>query len=331
MEHNERLSNFTSGELSYLWVAYEYETMASCGMKSFLLYVEDEPTKELLKETITISTERIEQVKEFFTAEKCPIPLGFTEDDINVNAPRLFSDVLYIEFMLQLTKLELPHYSLAFVEVTKPYLQRFYEKAIKDSMNLEMKMKKLAMDKGIYIPTPRIPTPKQVEDNFLAGWFGEKRPLLGMEIAHLVFNAKRNGIGQAVITGFSQVAQSKEVRKFFERRREIAGKTVDIFSSILHDHYLPTSSMIWTSEVTDSTEAPFSDKLMMKMITTLISSGMSSYGLAMSMSARRDLGAKYARLLTEVAQYADDGAEIIIKNGWMEQPPIAANRKDLAK
>src|SRR5699024_5796520 len=151
------------------------------------------------------------------------------------------------------------------------------------------------------------------------------------EISHLIFNAKRNGIGQAVITGFSRVAQAKEVRKFFERGREIAGKTVDIFSKILHENYLPSSSMIWTSEVTDSTKAPFSDKLMMKMITTLIASGMSSYGSAMSMSQRRDLGVHYTRLIAEIAQYADDGAEIMIKNGWMEQLPIAADRKDLAK
>jgi len=335
MDHNQRLSHLTSGELAYLWNTYEYETMVRCGFTIFLQHVDDEATKELLKETQTISTERIEQVKDILMEEKCPPPLGFTESDMNVNAPRLFSDNLYLEFMLQLIKMELPNYGLAFVEVTKPYLQRFYEKAIKDSMNIEKKVKQLAIDKGIYIPSPRIPTPKQrdivTKDSFLSGWFGEKRPLLGLEISHLVFNAKRNGIGQAVITGFSQVAQAKEVRKFFERGREISGKTVEIFANILHDHYLPTSTMLWTSEVTDSTEAPFSDKLMMKMITTLIASGMSSYGSAMSMSARRDLGIKYARLLTEVAQFADDGVEIIIKHGWMEQPPIAADRKDLAK
>jgi len=89
--------------------------------------------------------------------------------------------------------------------------------------------------------------------------------------------------------------------------------------------------MIWTSEVTDSKEPPFSDKLMLQMITSLIASGMSSYGKAMSVSPRRDLGVKYARLITEIGQYADDGAEIMIKNEWMEQPPISADRKDLAK
>lgn len=335
MKYEERLGNLTSGELAYLWATYEYETMAKCGMTFFLQHVEDQPTKELLEETLAYSKERIAKVKEFLIEENYPIPQGFTEGDLISDAPRLFSDVLYLEFILQLIKLEVPNYTLAFLEMTKNDLQQFYQQAIRSSLNLEMKVKKLSIDKGIFLPTPRIPTPKQVDfvtkDNFLAGWFGEKRPLLGIEISQLVFNAKRNGVGHAVITGFSQVAQAKEVRKFFERGREIAGKTVEVFTHILHENYLPSSSMIWTSEVTDSTVAPFSDKLMMKLITTLIASGMSSYGSAMSMSQRRDLGVHYARLIAEIAQYANDGTEMMIKNGWMEQPPMAANRKDLAK
>ena len=152
-----------------------------------------------------------------------------------------------------------------------------------------------------------------------------------LTIVHLVFNAKRNDVRQAVITGFSQVAQSKEIRKFSERGREISGKSVEVFANILHEHYLPTSTMIWTSEITDSKEPPFSDKLMPYLITTLIASGISRYGKAMSVIPRRDIGVKYTRLIAEVAQYADDGAKIMIKNVWMEQPPISANRKDLAK
>jgi len=134
-----------------------------------------------------------------------------------------------------------------------------------------------------------------------------------------------------VITGFSQVARSKEVSNYFKRGKDISLKQLEVFTDILHENDLPTSSFIWTSEVTDSTTAPFSDGMMMQMITTLIASGMSNYGMAMSMNARRDLSVIYTRLLAEVGQYADDGAEIIIKNGWMEQPPIALDRKDLTK
>jgi hypothetical protein len=35
-------------------------------------------------------------------------------------------------------------------------------------------------------------------------------------------------------------------------------------------------------------------------------------------------------LLVEVGQYADDGAKLIIENGWMEAPPQAEDRNKLA-
>ncbi len=150
-------------------------------------------------------------------------------------------------------------------------------------------------------------------------------------ISALIFNAQRNALGQAVITGFSQVAKDKEVRRYFERGRDIAGKHVNIFGKILYEDFLSEAALLLTSEVTDSTEAPFSDKLMMTLITALIGSGIGEYGASMSMSPRRDLGVQYTRLIAEITKYAEDGVQSLIKNGWMEQPPMAADRRDLAK
>lgn len=43
MEENIHLGPMTSYELAYLWVAYQYETMARCGLTFFLQHIEDEP------------------------------------------------------------------------------------------------------------------------------------------------------------------------------------------------------------------------------------------------------------------------------------------------
>ncbi|MBU8880050.1 DUF3231 family protein [Bacillus sp. FJAT-29790] len=45
---------------------------------------------------------------------------------------------------------------------------------------------------------------------------------------------------------------------------------------------------------------------------------------------RRDLGALYPRSIAEIAQYGEDGANIMIDNRWLEQPPQAADRYQLA-
>jgi hypothetical protein len=34
--------------------------------------------------------------------------------------------------------------------------------------------------------------------------------------------------------------------------------------------------------------------------------------------------------MAEYAQYAEDGANLMIENSWLEQPPTAPDRKELA-
>jgi hypothetical protein len=149
-------------------------------------------------------------------------------------------------------------------------------------------------------------------------------------IANLIYNVKRNAVGKALIIGFSQVAKSEEVRKYFVRGRDIAEKHVEVFSSLLLKDFLPTP-MNWDGELMDSKTSPFSDKLMMFHVTTLIASQIGQYGVSTSSSPRSDLTLVYTRLSAEIGQYADDGANIMINNGWMEKPPQAADRKELTE
>lgn len=84
------------------------------------------------------------------------------------------------------------------------------------------------------------------------------------------------------------------------------------------------------SEVTDSTIPPFSDKLMLFLIATLLSSAIGYYGEAMAMSLRKDLATNYAKMITEIGILAEDGMNLLIEKEWMEQPPLATNHQGLA-
>lgn len=335
MEYKENKPDLTAAEISSLWAAYQNETVAICGISYFLVHINDESIRQILEKALMISKRRKEKLVQLFTAENYPVPLGFTEQDVNLNAPRLFSDRLYLEYILQMTNLDMAQYSSAFTNASRSDIIDLYSNILHEVKQLHIESKQLMKEKGWYISQPTIPKPNDIhfveKESFLEGWLGDRRPLLGIEIAQLIFNSKRNALGQALITGFSQVAKLKEVRRFCERGRDISGKHVEVFSAVLHDDYVSDATMVLTSEVTDSTEAPFSDKLIMVLITTLISSGVSEYGMSMSMSPRRDISIHYTRLAAELVQYLSDGADMIINHGWMEQPPIAANRKDLAK
>lgn len=87
--------------------------------------------------------------------------------------------------------------------------------------------------------------------------------------------------------------------------------------------------MSWDSAVLNTTENIFSDKLMMYNVAAMIAAGIGNFGMSLASSPRRDLGTKYASLIPEVSLYAEDGVNIMIKHGWMEEPPQAEDRDKL--
>ncbi|MEW9676098.1 DUF3231 family protein [Lentibacillus sp. L22] len=331
-EQNEEL---TAAEISSLWTSYQNSTMMICGLRYFLEHVDDADIRNVLEDFLAFSEEIQTTVTNILNAEDYPIPQGFTENDVYLDAPRLFSDRIYLDLMLNIGNFDIAIMGLAMTQSERDDIIHFYATCVDTAKHLFKKTINLTKEKGFYISYPKIPKAREVEfvtnDSFLTGWFGEKRPLLGVEITALVLNTRRNALGQALIAGFAQVAKSKEVRQYFEKGRDIAAKQLKAFTKILNKDYIPDGACILTSEVTNSTVAPFSDKLMMCLITTLIASGLGQYGTSMSLSPRHDLGAMYAQHMAEVGKYSNKGANILIEHGWMEQPPMAADRKDLAQ
>jgi hypothetical protein len=179
-----------------------------------------------------------------------------------------------------------------------------------------------------------VPVPENIEfvkkQSFLSGFIGDKRPLNTREIGYLYLNIQTNLLGKALLLGFAQVAVDKKVQEFIVRGMKIAGKHAEIFCDFLKQEDLP-APMSWYSEITTSTEPPFSDQLMMFHVVSLISYGMGAYGLSLASAFRRDVGLSYTRLMAEIAQYLDDGAKIMINNNWLEKVPEAPDRKELLK
>ncbi|MFY2157695.1 DUF3231 family protein [Cytobacillus firmus] len=191
----------------------------------------------------------------------------------------------------------------------------------------------MLVDKGLYMRSPHVIPVKETSfvesKKFMGGLFGDKRPLNVIEITNIYINLKRNALGKTIMVGFSQVAQSKEVGQFMTRGGDIAAKHTKVFSEFLEESYLPVS-MSWDMEVTDSTSPPFSEKLMMFMTTSLIALSAGIYATSAASSARKDISLNFIRLSAEIANYAEDGANILIKNGWFEEPPHPADHDELA-
>jgi hypothetical protein len=320
--------NLSSAEFSQLWNAYMNDSMSICVLKYFINKAEDTEIKTVLKYALKLAQSHTSKLTEIFKRENFPIPYGFSEKDVNIDVPRLFSDKFFLNHIHYWGLLGLDSYSLSLGLSVHPNVKKYFSECIDETRQLLNKTKSSLQSKGVYIPAPYLSTPDKAEfiekQSFLAGWFEDRRPLTFLEIANLYVNMQRNVLAIATCIGFGQVAQSKEVSQYMWRGKEIASKHIEIFSSILNESDVP-APMPWDSGVTDSKIPPFSDKLMMFQLSGLVMRGIGFYGTSLSTSSRRDLSLQYIRMINEILLYSEDSANIMIKNGWMEKPPQASD------
>jgi hypothetical protein len=295
---------------------------------------EDEEIRSIIELALEISQEIVVNVEEILKQENFPLPFGFTEEEVDLNAPRLYSDQFALIQYNALAENGLGFYNLSLVNSTRLDVRDFFTHCVSLTTKLYNQSKDLLVKRGLANSAPTIPIPEKTDfvhnQGFLTGWFGDRRPLNAIEINQLVFNIRGEAFAGAKLMSYSQIAKSKELREFFVRGKEMYDKHIEVFTSLLRENDLP-SPTTYESEVTTSTKPPFSDKMMMFFIMALGSVFMGRYGTAMGLCNRRDIGLHFSRLLAETAKYLEDAANIMIKNGWMEQPPQATVRKALAE
>lgn len=329
IEHHTRL---TAPEFANLWTQYMNDTMAICTSKYFLEHIDDKDINSIFRTASELSRRHVTSVREFLIQEKFPIPLGFTDQDINTEAPPLFHDAFLLNYMYIMTLHGLTGYAVALSTSSRSDMQMYYIDCTKETTDLYFRIMELLKSKGLYTRPPYIHPPEIAgfveHQNFLTGWFGERRPLNCIEISNITFNMNKIHVSKALGLGFSQVANSEEVRNYMTRGTLLSIKHSEVFNSLFQEDYL-NSPISWDSMVTNSTTSPFSDKLMMFHIQLLTQASIAFYGAGLATSKRKDLGIHYLRLIGEVMKYAEDGANIMINNVWMEEPPTADNREDL--
>lgn len=335
MEHFSHNVELTSAEIANLWTQYINDSASICILSHSIEHAKDEEIKEILIFAHSLAETHIKKITEFFDQENFPIPKGFSiEEDVNISAPALFTDIFLLVYMHVMALLGLTGYAGAVATSTRADQVTYFSQCNTETMELYKRLTNVMLKKGIYSKPPRINTPKEVyfvdDQKYLTGWFGKKRPLSVVEISGISFNMVKIIVKVVLEIGFAQVCQTEDVKKYFQRGKRICEKQFTLLSSILTKDEL-ASPASWVSEVTESTIPPFSDKLMLNHIVILISAAIGYYGAGVSVSQRRDLALDYTRLMADVGLYAEDGAQLLIKHGWLEQPPLAADRENLAK
>ncbi len=330
-QHNIPL---TSAEMTCLWSTYVADSMSICILKYFREIIEDKEIKRVVKHALGLAQQHVEFIRDVFTEENIPVPQGFTDADVNLKAKRLFSDSFCLHYVKKMAKVGLLINSSVLPNMYRNDILSFYSNMLTSIVELNTEAIQLLLEKGLASRPPQIPKPKQVEfvhkQAFLFDFLGNQRPLTGLGITTLCNNLGASILVAALGTAFAQTASSEQVREYMLRGKKIANKHIDVFSSYLKNADLPAPAS-HGHEIEDTTEAPFSDKLMMFHFSFMSNVGIADYGMSISQSQRSDLVLDYSRLLIEILKFGEDGANIMISNGWLEQPPIAANREKLTE
>ncbi|RYI28392.1 DUF3231 family protein [Bacillus infantis] len=334
METSDHSTRLSSSELANLWSQYINDSLSHCVFRYFLNHVQDKDITQVLQYALELTERHMQKVEGFLKKENYPTPKGFTDEDVTVEAPALFTDTYMIVYLHIMAVHGLTRYAGAIGNIVAEEQRKYFIGVISETLELYDRATKTLVDKGIISKPPAFNNHQKVEfvkkQSFMTGWLGKRRPISAVEVSGTYLNLQKTMTKIVLELGFSQVARSKDVRKFMERARMLCNDHFKILSSMMTEDNLHVPRT-FESEVTDSTIPPFSDKLMMYHIASLISSAIGYYGEAMAISQRRDLAADYARMITGIGVLAEDGMNILIENGWMEQPPLATDHEDLAK
>ena len=324
----------TSSEIGTLWGEYVNGTMAEIVNKHMISILEDESIKKVFEIAIEIWEKQKKQLVSFIEKDGFSVPIGFTESDLNKSAERLFSDTFCLNYLHIMTIHGLLGHTTALSVSVRKDIREFYNSCDNDAKRMYDITIELLLKKGKFQRDPYFypaESPEFISTNdFTDGFFGKGRLLSATEIISISLNIKKSIMAKTLSIGFSQVTESEEIRKFFEELETKADENIQALSKILHKDNLPVP-MSWESEVTTSKDSPFSDRLMLYHMGFLAQTAQVYYGTGLAGAMRTDLAVVYEKTILKTLAMTKKWFNIMVKNKWLEQPPLAPNRKELAQ
>jgi hypothetical protein len=326
----------TSSELGTLWLTYQEKTMILRMLEYFIEKADDEKAKTIMTGLYDEIDPYVEKIIGIFQDEGAVIPVGYTSQDVNKEVPKLYDNGFDIMFVRLIKEISMGLHTLNITMSYREDIVMLYKELTAITQKYYNACTQYLIEKGMIARPPYSSMPKSIEfvkdTNYLSGLnpFSEKRTLNTVEVAHLYHSIETNVTGLQMITGFAQCADEPEVKKFFNKGAELAKSTVRELSEILLQDGIQVPGPSG-GNATQSTVAPFSDKIMLYCTSLLCSFAIGANSLGTSFSLRNDLPAKITVFMKDIFEYAHEGAKIMIKNGWMEEPPQMEERKQLTK
>ncbi|MGY4759538.1 DUF3231 family protein [Paenibacillus caseinilyticus] len=81
--------------------------------------------RALIEYTLRLCNKHLSRLQELFESKSIPTPLGFTDDDVNERAARLYSDIFYLGYILNIGKQDMTIYVLI-LSIFRFYTNKYY-------------------------------------------------------------------------------------------------------------------------------------------------------------------------------------------------------------
>jgi hypothetical protein len=324
----------TSSEIGSLWGEYVNGTAVDCVNKYMFSIIEDPSIKGVFGDAIDIFANQKRQIVSLLESEGFLVPKGFTDADVNLKASRLFSDIFCLQYLNIMTVHGLHGHMTSLSVSVRKDIRQMFDRFDNEGKGIFHRTTELLLEKGKFQRDPYIYPQENIEfvstNEYKEGIFKTKRPLAATEIIGISLNIKKNNLAKSLLIAFSQVIQSEESRKFLLKSQDTADGHIRDLASIMQADNLsvPTS---WETEITPSTNAPFSDKLMMHHMGFLFQIAQVYNGTALASVMRTDLVATFEKITLKNLTVIKNWFDIMIENQWLEQPSLVPDRMEIAK
>jgi hypothetical protein len=274
-------SPITSSELGNLWMTYQEKTMLMRFLEHFIEHEDNQQIGDILKSSYDNSSQTLGFIKTVLQEEGSVIPTGFTVHDVNKGVPKLFDFLYNLMYLHMMTKIEINLFALYSTMSYRRDIRQFFKQLTTSSQEIFDQCAQLLLEKGVLARPPYVTMPKEVsfvrDTNYLSGFklMKETRSLNVIELSQIHHAIENNLTGMQLMIGFAQVASNNEVKKYFVKGMKLSKDVETTLGEYLRADYIEPPAT-HAGKATNSTIAPFSDKLMIYSTNLLSTFGLGS-------------------------------------------------------
>ena len=103
-------TRLTAAEIASLWTSYMNDSMAKCILGFMLKDLKDKEIKGAVQYAYDLTVTHLKKLARFFQQSELPVPNGFSDNDVIMSAPWLFSDIFCLTYITHMARTGLISY-----------------------------------------------------------------------------------------------------------------------------------------------------------------------------------------------------------------------------